>query len=58
MNDFYFSMGPGIRFLMQQFPLHLLFTWRYQVIDGKVKWGGKDGYEPYMFVLSFNIVNK
>lgn len=58
MNDFYFSMGPGIRFLMQQFPLHLLFTWRYQVIDGKVKWGGKDGYNPYMFVLSFNIVNR
>ena len=58
MNDFYFSMGPGIRFLMQQFPLHLLFTWRYQVQNGKVMWGGKDGYEPYMFVLSFNLVNK
>ena len=58
MNDFYFSMGPGIRFLMQQFPLHLLFTWRYQVIDGKVMWGGRDGYNPYQFVLSFNIVNR
>lgn len=58
MNDFYFSMGPGIRFLMQQFPLHLLFTWRYQVINGKFVWGGKDGLPPYQFVLSFNIVNR
>ena len=58
INDFYFSMGPGIRFLMQQFPLHLLFTWRYQVQDGKIVWGGKNGYNPYMFVLSFNIVNR
>lgn len=58
LNDFYFSMGPGIRFLMQQFPLHLLFTWRYQVQDGKICWGGKNGYDPYMFILSFNIVNR
>ncbi len=58
LNDFYFSMGPGIRFLLQQFPLHLLFTWRYQIIDGKFKWGGKNGYNPYQFVLSFNIVNR
>ena len=58
LNDFYFSMGPGIRFLMQQFPLHLLFSWRYQVQDGKVLWGGKGGYNPYMFVISFNIVNR
>ena len=58
VNDFYFSLGPGIRFLMQQFPLHLLFTWRYQIQDGKVMWGGKNGYDPYMFVLSFNIVNR
>ena len=58
MNDFYFSFGPGIRFLMQQFPLHLLFTWRYQVQDGKFMWGGKNGYDAYQFVLSFNIVNR
>ncbi len=58
LDNFYFSMGPGIRFLMQQFPLHLLFTWRYQVIDGKVLWGGKYGYNPFQFVLSFNIVNR
>ena len=58
ISDFYFSCGPGIRFLMQQFPLHLMFTWRYQVVDGKIKWGGKNGYNPYMFILSFNIVNR
>ena len=58
VEDFYFSMGPGIRFLMQQFPLHLLFTWRYQIENGKVVWGGKNKYEPYMFILSFNIVNR
>ena len=58
LNDFYFSMGPGVRFLMQQFPLHLLFTFRYQVRDGKIVWGGKNGYSPYQFVLSFNIVNR
>ena len=58
INDFYFSLGPGIRFLMQQFPLHLMFTWRYQVVDGKVKWGGKNGYNPYQFILSFNVVNR
>ncbi len=58
ISDFYFSMGPGIRFLMQQFPLHLLFTWRYQIVDGKVLWGGKYGLDAYQFVLSFNIVNR
>lgn len=58
ISDFYFSMGPGIRFLMQQFPLHLLFTWRYQIVDGKVRWGGKYGLDAYQFVLSFNIVNR
>jgi len=58
IEDFYFSFGPGIRFLMQQFPLHLMFTWRYQVIDGKVRMGGKNEYNPYMFMLSFNVVNR
>ena len=58
LNDFYFSFGPGIRFLMQQFPLHLMFTWRYQIQDGKVVMGGKYGYNPYQFILSFNVVNR
>ena len=58
LNDFYFSMGPGIRFLMQQFPLHLLFTWRYQIQDGKFMWGGKNNYDKFQFVLSFNLVNR
>ena len=58
LEDFYFSLGPGIRFLMQQFPLHLMFTWRYQIVDGKVCWGGTKGYGPYSFILSFNVVNR
>lgn len=58
LNNFYFSLGPGIRFLMQQFPLHLMFTWRYQIQDGKLMWGGKNGYNPYQFVISFNVVNR
>lgn len=58
VDDFYCSFGPGIRFLMQQFPLHLLFTYRYQILDGKVVWGGKTGNPAYVFVLSFNIVNR
>lgn len=58
-NDWYYSFGPGVRFLIPQFPLHLLFTWRYKVDDGKLHWGTKaDSSDPFQFVLSFNIVNK
>lgn len=57
LNDFYFSFGPGIRFLIPQLPLHLLFAWRYQIIDGNVKWG-ENGDNPFQFILSFNIVNR
>ncbi len=53
MNDFYFSFGPGIRFLLPQLPLHLVFAWRYRVIDGVPKFATS----PFQFVLSFNIVN-
>ena len=53
IEDFYFSYGPGIRFLIQQLPLHLLFAWRYRIVDGKPKFAD----EPFHFVLSFNIVN-
>jgi outer membrane protein insertion porin family len=53
MNDFYFSFGPGIRFLLPQLPLHLVFAWRYRVIEGVPKFA----YNPFQFVLSFNIVN-
>lgn len=50
VDDFYFSFGPGVRFLIPQFPLHLLFAWRFT----------SKGFDktPFQFVLSFNIVNR
>ncbi|MBQ5998976.1 MAG: outer membrane protein assembly factor BamA [Treponema sp.] len=53
MDDFYFSFGPGLRFLVPQFPLHLMFANKFRVIDGDVQWD-----DTWKFVLSFNIVNK
>ena len=53
IEDFYFSYGPGLRFLIPQLPLHLMFAWRYRVEDGKPKFADN----PFQFVLSFNIVN-
>lgn len=53
LNDFYFSFGPAIRILMPQFPLHLLFAFRYKYDNG-FKWADN----PYQFVLSFNILNR
>lgn len=52
-EDFYYSFGPGIRFLIPQLPLHLMFAWRYRIEDGKPKFAD----QPFNFVLSFNIVN-
>ena len=53
IEDFYFSYGPGIRFLIPQLPLHLMFAWRYRIEDGQAKFDEN----PFQFVLSFNIVN-
>lgn len=53
VEDFYFSCGPILRFLVPQFPLHLLFANTFRVEDGNVKWD-----DTWKFVLSFNIVNK
>ena len=53
ISDFYFSYGPGIRFLIPQLPLHLLFAWRYRVVDGKPQFAE----QPFNFVLSFNVTN-
>ena len=53
IDDFYFSFGPALRFLIPQFPLHLLFANNFRVRDGKTEWG-----ETWKFVLSFNIVNR
>ncbi len=61
INDVYFSMGPGIRILLPQFPLHLLFAWKFKH-DDYFGWhmGSSDLYytNTFQFVLSFNIVNK
>lgn len=54
LNDLYFSFGPGIRILMPQLPLHLLFAFKYQYVDNKFQWDD----ELFKFVLSFNLVNK
>ncbi|MBR6583601.1 MAG: outer membrane protein assembly factor BamA [Treponema sp.] len=49
IDDFYFSFGPSVRFLLPQFPLNLLFAWRF------TSKGWAD--TPFQFVLSFNVVN-
>lgn len=53
LDDFYFSTGPGIRFLVPQFPLHLILANCFRVQDGNVKWDN-----TWKFVLSFNMTNK
>lgn len=53
VDDFYFSFGPGLRFLLPQFPLHLLFAWKFKSTDGVFKFDDT----PFQFVLSFNITN-
>lgn len=54
LEDFYFSFGPAIRILIPQFPLHLMFTFRYHYDGTSFKWADS----PYEFVLSFNLANK
>ena len=53
INDFYFSFGPGVRFLHPQFPLHLLFAWKFKTTDGVPSFDTN----PFQFVLSFNMTN-
>ncbi len=53
LDDFYFSFGPALRFLIPQFPLNLMFANKFRFKDGNVVWD-----ETWDFVLSFNIVNK
>lgn len=50
LQDFYFSFGPSVRFLLPQFPLSLVFAWRFT----------SEGWSdvPFQFVLSFNIINR
>jgi outer membrane protein insertion porin family len=54
LSDFYYSVGPGIRFLLPQFPLHLLFANTFRYSDAK----GFYWVDTWQFVLSFNITNK
>lgn len=54
LEDFYFSFGPSLRILMPQFPLNLLFAFRYKYDGTGFKWADN----PYQFTLSFNLVNK
>lgn len=57
INDYYFSFGPGLRFLLPQLPLRLMFANTFRSDHGKPYWGnGKNA--DWRFVLSFNIVNK
>ena len=68
IDDFYFSYGPGIRFLLPQFPLHLLFAWKYKLNSDwqPVKasdWARnndstRSSFTDFQFVLSFNITNR
>ena len=68
IEDWYFSYGPGIRFLLPQFPLHLLFAWKYKINSDwepvkasewkKYKGGTGTDFSDFQFVLSFNITNK
>lgn len=54
LSDFYYSTGPGIRFLLPQFPLHLLFANTFRYSESK----GFYWVDSWQFVLSFNITNK
>lgn len=56
INDYYFSFGPGIRFLLPQFPLRLLFANTFRSNKGKPYWSNGKGAD-WRFVLSFNIPN-
>ncbi|MEL3905847.1 MAG: outer membrane protein assembly factor BamA [Treponema sp.] len=56
INDYYFSFGPGLRFVIPQFPLRLMFANTFKSINGKPVWSnGKKA--DWRFVLSFNIPN-
>ena len=56
INDYYFSFGPGLRFVIPQFPLRLMFANTFRSVNGKPVWGnGKNA--DWKFVLSFSIPN-
>lgn len=53
IDDFYFSFGPSLRFLMPQLPLKFVFAWRFKTYDGTPKFE----QNPFQFVLSFSLIN-
>jgi len=55
LNDYYMSYGPGVRFLIPQFPLRLMFANTFRIQDGNWEW--RTGEADWTFVLSFNIAN-
>jgi len=57
LDDFYFSIGAGIRFTIPQFPIRLYFAKRFRFKDGSWDWETKDNpfYEnapSWQFVIS------
>jgi len=56
IDDYYFSFGPGLRFVIPQFPLRLMFANTFKAQNGKLVWGNGKGAD-WRFVLSFNIPN-
>lgn len=56
IDDYYFSFGPGLRFVIPQFPLRLMFANTFRAPNGRPEWGnGKNA--DWRFVLSFNVPN-
>lgn len=56
INDYYFSFGPGLRFLLPQFPLKLMLANTFRSDHGKPYWSNGKGPD-WQFVLSFNSPN-
>ena len=56
IDDYYFSFGPGLRFVIPQFPLRLMFANTFKAENGKLVWGNGKGAD-WRFVLSFNVPN-
>ena len=55
IENFYFSLGGGIRFTIPQFPIRLYMAQHFQIQDGKWQW--LDGNMPFFglrldFVIS------
>ena len=58
-HSWMYSFGPAIRILMPQFPLHLMFTWKYSYDENnQFYWYGGSFGNAFQFVLSFNLVNR